>query len=289
MKIILGGVRGSCPVAQPEFMKYGGETTSFLIEGEVGERILIDGGTGVRQLGRRLLQTPGASSAWLFMTHYHLDHVVGLSMLPVLHNPAWQLTMAAADHHPIHIREMMARIFDAPLWPLQVEDLKSDNTYLRLDGITSPTPYLCGSIEVRWCPIHHPGGCTAYRFDEPSTGASVVFATDMEWALSTPGEKSYFERLISFPSPARLLVMDGQYDAAKIEKFRGWGHSSWQEAVTLASRLKVHQLLITHHDPASDDKTLDGFQQSIQRASPWASLARQGMEIQLPGESCAQQ
>lgn len=289
MKIIVGGARGSCPVAQPEFMKYGGETTSFLIEGEAGERILIDGGTGVRMLGRRLLATPGISSTWLFMTHYHLDHVVGLSMLPILHIPTWQLTMAAPDHHPIHIREMMARIFDVPLWPLQVEDLKSKTDFLLLDGITSSKPYRCGAIEVRWCPLHHPGGCTAYRFDEPSTGASVVVATDTEWGLSSPGEKGYLERLISFPSPVGLLMMDGQYDAGQIEKYRGWGHSSRQECVALASRLKVRQLLLTHHDPASDDDKLDEVQRDLQRQTPWASLARQGMEITLPAESCAQQ
>ena len=91
MKLTLGGVRGSCPVAQPEFMNYGGETTAFLIEGGGGERILIDGGTGVRLLGKKLMQDPGKKSAWLFMTHYHLDHVAGLPMLPVLYSDEWHL------------------------------------------------------------------------------------------------------------------------------------------------------------------------------------------------------
>ncbi len=290
MKIILGGVRGSCPVAQSEFMKYGGETTSFLIEGEHGERILVDGGTGVRLLGRRLLQTPGEKSAWLFITHYHLDHVSGLSMLPILHNPDWRLKMAAPDqHHQIHFREIMARIFDVPLWPLQVEDLKSQNEYVQLDGITSASPCECGGIEVRWCPVHHPGGCTAYRFDEPATGASLVVATDVEWGLSTPGERGYLEQLMSFPQPAGLLIMDGQYDESDIARFRGWGHSSWQEVVSLASRCRVPRVLITHHDPSSDDQRLDEWQNRLQKTAPWASFARQGMEISLPSEAGAQQ
>ena len=51
MKLTLGGVRGSSPVAQPEFMHFGGETTAFLIEGAQGERILIDVPcSGVRML-----------------------------------------------------------------------------------------------------------------------------------------------------------------------------------------------------------------------------------------------
>jgi ribonuclease BN (tRNA processing enzyme) len=270
-------------------MKYGGETTSFLIEGNAGERILIDGGTGVRILGRQLMQTSGDRSAWLFMTHYHLDHVVGLPMLPMLYHPQWKIIMAAPDHNQVHMREIMARILDTPLWPLQVEDLKSGNTYEQLDGLASASPFHCGRIEVRWCPLNHPGGCTAYRFDEPETGASVVIATDVEWGVSTPGEKGYLQQLLSHPAPAELLIMDGQYGNDEIDKFKGWGHSTWQEALELAARIKVKRLLITHHDPASDDAKLEALDRKIKSQAHWASLARQDAEIYLPASAGSQQ
>jgi len=270
-------------------MKFGGETTSFMIEGKNGERILIDGGTGIRLLGKHLMQTPGKKSAWLFMTHYHLDHVVGLPMLPMMHSADWELIMAAPDHNEVHMREIMARILDRPLWPLQVEDLKSGNTYQQLDGLASSKPYICGGIEVRWCPLHHPGGCTAYRFDEMETGGSVVIATDVEWGLSSDGEKGYLENLLSEPSPTGLFIMDGQYQQEQIAKFQGWGHSSWQECVELAGRMNVQKLLITHHDPSSDDTRLDQLDRQIQAKAAWASLARQGTEISLPVHQSAQQ
>ena len=289
MKLTIGGVRGSCPVAQPDFMKYGGETTAFLIEGSRGERILIDGGTGIRQLGRHLLHTPGRKSAWLFMTHYHLDHVAGLPMLPLLYSPDWEVIMAAPDHKNVTMREIMAKILDVPFWPLQVDDLRSGNEYQQLDGIASASPFVCDGIEVRWCPLHHPGECTAYRFDEPATGASVVIATDVEWSASAPGERGYLEQLLSTPKPAELLVMDGQYEDATIAKFKGWGHSSWQEAVDLASRMRVKHLLITHHDPNSDDKKLDVILQQIKKVAPFADLAKAGMTIELPMSRVAQQ
>jgi len=289
MKLTIGGVRGSCPVAQPEFMKYGGETTSFLIEGEAGERILVDGGTGVRSLGRHLMQTPGEKVAWLFMTHYHLDHVAGLPMLPMLYSVDWELNMAAPDHNEIHMREIMARILDKPFWPLQVSDLKSGNHYHQLDGLASAKPFQCGGIEVRWCPLNHPGDCTAYRFDEPATGASLVIATDMEWALSSPGEKGYLEQLLAVPAPAELLIMDGQYEPENVEKFRGWGHSTWAEAVELAARMRVRQLLISHHDPSSDDNHLAMVDRNVQQSARWARLARQGMVLYLPFSAAQQQ
>jgi len=282
MKFTLGGVRGSCPVAQPEYMNFGGETTAFLIEGAQGERILIDGGTGVRELGKTLMQSSGEKSAWLFMTHYHLDHVAGLPMLPMLYSEDWHLIMSAPDQNEVHMREIMARILDKPLWPLQIEDLQSNGEYHQLDGAVSAEPYVCGGIEVRWCPLNHPGGCTAYRFDEPSSGASLVIATDCEWGQATPEQKLHLEDLISKPSPVELLIMDGQYDDSEIDDHRGWGHSTWQETIERAQRMKVKRLLITHHDPAADDKKLEKLNQKIRKETPWAGLARQGVSFDLP-------
>lgn len=285
MKLTLGGVRGSCPVAQPDFMNFGGETTAFLIEGAKGERILIDGGTGVRLLGKTLIDSPGQKSAWLFMTHYHLDHVAGLPMLPVFYNKDWNLIMAAPDRNEVHMHEIMARILDKPLWPLQIEDLQCKREYHQLEGSASKKPYVCDGIEVRWCPLNHPGGSTAYRFDEVDTGASLVIATDCEWGKSTPEQKQHLEQLLSNPTPAELLIMDGQYDKSEIDAHRGWGHSTWQETVDLAKRMKVKCLLITHHDPAANDKKLERLNQKIREGTPWAGLARQGISFDLPAGS----
>lgn len=281
MKITFGGVRGSCPVAQPDFMQFGGETTSFLIEGAGGERVLVDAGTGVRKLGQHLMSTPGDKSAWLFMTHYHLDHLAGLPMLPMLYSPAWELTMAAPDHNEITMQEIMARILDRPFWPLQVEDLKSGNRFTPLPGRFSAEPYRCGGIEVRWCPLHHPGGCTAYRFDEPATGASLVIATDVEWGRSDGEEKQLLTDLLRGPAPAKLLVMDGQYTDETIGKFRGWGHSTWQEAAALAAATGVERLLITHHDPSADDEMLENVNAHIQVHGGRSSLAREGVVVEI--------
>jgi len=283
MKLTMGGVRGSCPVAQPGFMKYGGETTAFLIEGVAGERILVDAGTGARNLARHLMSAPGAKSAWLFMTHYHLDHVVGLPMLPMLYSDGWDMIMAAPDHDGIHIREIMKRLLDRPFWPMQYEDLRGRNDYEMLEGDCSTRPFRCGSIQVSWCPVHHPGGCTAYRFDEPSTGASVVIATDIEWGQSTPGEKQQLIDMLKKNGGTDLLIMDGQYDDAIISRYKGWGHSSWKQAVEVASSGCARKLLITHHDPGADDDKLDQINATVQFETGWASLAREGIQIDLPG------
>lgn len=279
MKLIVGGCRGTAPVAQPEFMKYGGETTSFLIEGAGGERVLIDAGSGVRSLGRRLDDEGDVASVLLLFTHYHLDHVAGLPSLGLIYSPRWNIEMASPRRGGFLVGEVIPRLMHKPFWPLQVEDLQSRIQFTTLRGPVSAKPRAFGGLRVSWCEVHHPDGCTAYRIDEPATGGSCVMATDMEWGLSTEEERAQFLRLCREPSPASLLVMDGQYRDAEYAQFRGWGHSTWQETIAVARQAGVARLLVTHHAPSKTDDELEARDAEVRREWPNAALAREGMEI----------
>lgn len=281
MHLHLGGVRGTNPVAQPDFMKYGGETTSFLVEGAGGERVLIDAGTGVRELGHRLETSDGRKAVLLLMTHYHLDHVTGLPSLGLIYRPEWTIEIAAPAHDDVVVSETMSRIMDKPFWPLQLGDLQARLRFRALDGPASVGPLKHGGLEIRWCPVHHPGGCTAYRIDEPATGTSLVVATDMEWGESTPHERADLEILCATPAPAGLLIADAQYAPDEYEAHRGWGHSTWREIIDLAARCGVQRLLLTHHDPRKDDADLDRVRADVRAAAPFADLARERMMIEV--------
>lgn len=280
MKLTFGGVRGTNPVAQPDFMKYGGETTSFLIEGRTGEQVLIDAGTGVRELGRLLQTSVAPKRVLMLMTHYHLDHVVGLPSLGLIYSPEWTLEIAAPAHEDVVVEATMSRVMDKPFWPLQVEDLKSRLHFTALDQAPE-APLTYGGLEIRWCPLRHPGGCTAYRVDEPATGAALVLATDVEWGSATDGERASLLRLCRSPKPAGLLVMDAQYTPAEVAKFKGWGHSTWEEAAAVARATGVSRLWLTHHDPRRTDADLDALRAVVQAADSSIDLARERMVIEL--------
>jgi ribonuclease BN (tRNA processing enzyme) len=280
MRLVIGGVRGTSSVAQPGFMKYGGETTSFLIEGGSGERILVDAGTGVRRLGDRLDGAEGGLVVLLF-THYHLDHLIGLPSLSLIYNGRWSVRMAAPVREGFAADEVVPRLLHKPFWPLQLESLESNITYTTLPRVASAEPMTWRGIDCTWAPLHHPGGCTAYRFDEPATGASLVIATDMEWKLSTPEERGFLLNLCARPAPAKLLVMDGQFADAEYESFRGWGHSTWEDVIEVARQAGVGRALITHHAPAADDARLDARAAEIAARWAGAGLAREGEEIAL--------
>jgi ribonuclease BN (tRNA processing enzyme) len=286
MKLIIGGVRGTNPVGQPDYMKYGGETTSFLVEGDAGERVLIDAGTGTRKLGQHLEQTHKAADVLLLLTHYHLDHVMGLPSLSLIYKEHWTIEIASPVRQGLRVDEVMPRIFNKPFWPLQVEELGSHVRFKTLDSETSLAPLRYGKLEIRWCPLHHPGGSTAYRIDEPASGASLVIATDMEWAESSPTEQS---NLLKLADHASLLAMDGQFTPEDYAEHRGWGHSTWKECCDVARHAAVEKLLVTHHAPSRNDDALANVEDDLRACCPAAALAREGLEITVAGRGSSSQ
>jgi len=80
---------------------------------------------------------------------------------------------------------------------------------------------------------------------------------------------------------ADLLVHDAQYTAEELQKRRGWGHSSFDQAMQLAEMADVKRLALTHHDPDHDDEFLERIEKLCQERFPNAVLAREGMEISI--------
>lgn len=282
MQIVLGGLRGSWPIAARNVMKYGGETTSVLVEGEGGERILLDLGTGARALGDRLAAQPHRELLVL-LTHYHLDHVIGLPSFAPIYDGSFRIEFAAPMRGGRSIREVMPRLLEDPFWPLQMDALHADISFRTLRGHQAHGPLRRGGLDLRWTDVAHPAGCTAYRLDEPSTGAAFVFATDVEWDTATPAMQEAFLRLCREPAPPSLLIFDGHFTPREYENgYRGWGHSTWKQAVDIARSVDAQRLLITHHSPSHNDADLARLDAQVRKTWSRAAIGREKQIIRLP-------
>ncbi len=277
MRIVIGGARGTAPVSHPDSMRYGGATTSLLVEDGLGTRIVIDAGTGLRRLSPRLAQATPESPVLMLFTHYHLDHLIGLPAFAPLYNPDWHVTLAAPSREGVSVQDAVTRLMDKPFWPAA---FRAQHRFLTLQDTPGSVPLCHGSLTVRWCAVHHRNGCHAYRIDESRSGASVVFATDLEWRASDAAERDALLSLCRDPHPANVLIMDGQYDDTETERFTGWGHSAWQDAVQVAASAAVGRLVITHHSPDHNDAFLDHRSQALKALCAHACLAIEGMKIE---------
>lgn len=278
MRVHFAGTRGSAPVTLADRSGFGGDTTCLLVAGAAGAQVVLDCGSGLANVASQLVAGP---DLLILLTHYHLDHLIGLIAFPPLHDPESQLTFAAPAADGVTVGEALGGLIRAPYWPVELERGGARISYTDLPGASGAQPMLLGSLEIRWAPLPHPGGCTAYRIDEPASGASLVLATDAEWDGAPDRQRGQFLRLCREPSPCDLLICDGQWDDTNAGLRRGWGHSSWAEAVILAAEAGCGRLLVTHHDPGDDDATLSARDAALQAALPTAALARQGLELEL--------
>ena len=120
---------------------------------------------------------------------------------------------------------------------------------------------------------NHPGGAYSFRIER--NGEVLVVCTDVEH-----GEQ-IDPRLVELARGADLLVHDAQYTAEELQKRRGWGHSSFDQAMQVAEMAGVKSLALTHHDPDHDDEFLLRIEKLCQERFPNTVLAREGMELPI--------
>jgi phosphoribosyl 1,2-cyclic phosphodiesterase len=83
------GTRGATPICGPGFLKFGGNTTCLqLLIPEANRVFIIDAGTGIRDLGKDLVDMgPVKNSIDIFFTHFHWDHIQGFPFFAPAYDP----------------------------------------------------------------------------------------------------------------------------------------------------------------------------------------------------------
>jgi ribonuclease BN (tRNA processing enzyme) len=119
----------------------------------------------------------------------------------------------------------------------------------------------------------HPGGAFGYRIERE--GKVFVFCTDVEHGDEID------QNVVRLAEQADLLVHEAQYTTEELKDKKGWGHSSYEQAIQVAEMAGVKQLAITHHDPDHDDDFLTRIEKECQQRYKDCFLAREQMEIEL--------
>ena len=253
------GVRGSIPAPGPSTVRYGGNSVCVEVRVSDGTRIVLDAGTGIRELGKALVAERCRSPIHLFVTHGHWDHIMGLPFFaPMYVN---DMTIALHSTTERSVRAMRsADIFNVAHFPVGFADLPA-----RFERIEEFGEHRFGAATVRHIELNHPGGATGFRIDD-ADGTSVCYLTDNE--LDPPGAPaSTPEQLARFAAGADLLIHDAQYLVADMPAKRGWGHSVVDQVLALARDAEVRTVALHHHDPDRDDAALDAIGE---HASRWA-------------------
>jgi phosphoribosyl 1,2-cyclic phosphodiesterase len=273
MAVRFWGVRGSIACPGEDFLRYGGNTPCVeLICGR--HTFIFDAGTGIRQLGTALVKAANTTDFDIFLSHGHIDHVVGLPFFAPLFVKdqvvrVWGGNLQAAGG----VRQAVKKLMSFPFFPLQVDSLQARLEFhdFSAGDTINPRP----GIAVRTAPLNHPGGATGYRIDYD--GRSVAYVTDIEL-----GAGPLDPALIELIKGVSLLILDTTYTDEELPSHHGWGHSSWQQGVELAKAAHVGRLCLFHHDPDHDDDKMDKIAAKATAMRPGTVAAREGLKLNVP-------
>ncbi|HWE84696.1 MAG TPA: MBL fold metallo-hydrolase [Terracidiphilus sp.] len=272
MNVTFWGVRGGIPTPEPGNLQFGGDTACVTIEAE-GRRIVLDAGTGIRQLGNEVLHRHATSavSEDILLSHFHWDHIQGIPYFAPLFQKGEIRFYAHAPAERIHahLAAQMAEPFFP--WPL---DAATANKEFR--PIQWHKPFEIGPFHIVPFPLHHPQQCTGFRIQ--SGGRTVVYATDHEHGNA---ETDAF--LLDYAMGADILIADAQYTPEEYTQHIGWGHTTWLEAAKLAERAKVGRLVLFHHDPLRDDDAMGEVVESARKVFASTEAARERATITAEG------
>jgi phosphoribosyl 1,2-cyclic phosphodiesterase len=277
LQIQFHGVRGSLASPSATTAGVGGNTSC--VEVTAGEqRIVFDAGTGIRNLGERLMQT-GPSHTTILLSHLHWDHIQGLPFFTPLYVPGNRIDVMSGPNGYMSLREALKKQMCPPFFPVSVEDVAPQ---LCVRDLAPTERFNIGDLRVTTARLNHPDPVYGYRLD--FAGRSVVYATDTEhYSCVDP-------TLLRLAEGADVLIYDAQYTPEEYSGEEGpakvgWGHSTFAAAAELARLAGVGQLVLFHHDPKRDDQAVLEVERRARLLFPETDAAREGMIINLAKRS----
>ncbi|WP_228035769.1 MBL fold metallo-hydrolase [Oculatella sp. LEGE 06141] len=268
------GVRGSIPTPGIEMVRYGGNTACVELQ-VAGKRLIFDGGTGLRVLGKHLVNSMPLE-AHLFFTHTHWDRIQGFPFfVPAFIEGNSFDIYGAIGPNGASIKQRLSDQMLRPNFPVPLQVMRSE---LRFHDIAPASVILLDDIVIDTISLNRPNGALGYRVTW--NGHSVVYATDTE---HSPG---YIDQgLLYLADQADLLIYDAAYtDYVYSDPQMAIASETsaiWYSGVEVASAANVKRVVLFHHDPGHEDDYLDQVEADIQSNSPHVCLAREGMTLEL--------
>jgi len=285
------GVRGSIASPGPKTVFYGGNTSCVEVRIQ-GEIIVLDAGTGIRELGLSLShEFKGYPlNLTLLLTHSHWDHIQGFPFFVPAYDPKNTVHILGYEGARQSLAATLGAQMESPYFPVGIKELPGNIHIEELRDME----FSVGPVRVKAMFVNHPGICVGYRLE--TGGGAIVFMPDNEpfhrmhakpgaadaKALEFAADQD--RKLIDFIRDAEVLIIDAQYDAEEYESHVGWGHGCVDDVVELATRAGVKQLFLFHHDPSHDDERISrmlAHARQLAGNGTHVEAAREGLELVL--------
>lgn len=255
MKIKIWGCRGSLSTPGKQTLRYGGNTTCVEVRTHDDRIIILDAGSGLRNLGKALA-VERVLKLHLLLTHAHWDHLCGFPFFAPAYLSQCQITLCGGPGAQHSLHRYVEHQMEPPFFPVPFDHLQAKLDFgCRCDQpCAGNIARMGGGPGCRSVPLNHPDG--GYGFKLEDGGKTFVFLPDNELGGQHAGGASFAD-YVEFCRDADLLFHDAQYTDEEYRRAKGWGHSTYAAVLRLATEAGVRRLGIFHHDPERTDDDLD--------------------------------
>jgi phosphoribosyl 1,2-cyclic phosphodiesterase len=274
------GSRGSIASPGQDTKRYGGNTSCVELRPPGCDVVILDAGTGIRELGVRLVQE-GAERMFLLLTHLHVDHLEGLGMFEPIWRKQTELHIWGPASPVASLEQRIATYFSPPLFPVHLSEVPATIEY----HDASESEWQIDGAGFTSSAIIHPGPTVGYRIE--SKGRVLAYLTDHEPALGADLASDASDWISGFALAHRadVLIHDCQYTPQEYEDRVGFGHSTTEHVARFAETTEVDRVLLFHHDPMHSDDQIDAMRDDV--VARWGvegdrcTAAAEGAEIQV--------
>jgi phosphoribosyl 1,2-cyclic phosphodiesterase len=294
------------PVSGKNHIRFGGATSCLTIQSGARE-VILDAGSGIvdhsDDLIKRYSETKRPLETHIFISHAHLDHLIGLPFFAPMYMPDASVSIWGPRNMRFgSFEETIDALMSPPFFPVPRYEMQADFRFADF-GEAHAVYFVEGRDTPIQCRPHHPRSkdqapdpedvelsveCMR-GYSHPKSGVNIykvrANSRTLVYATDTEGFVQGDRRLIEFARGADILIHDAMYTEERYASMpgptQGFGHSTVEIATSLAEAAGVEQLVLFHHDPTNDDATLDELESLGQELFDHTRVARDGMEIEL--------
>jgi len=290
VKIKFWGTRGSTPVPGENTLRYGGNTPCIEVRNN-DIIVIIDAGTGIRELGNSLIKEfkNKKIETHVLISHTHWDHIQGIPFFKPAFINGNKITFYGVRGIDIDFENIIKGQMDTTYFPVDFSVFQSDIEFVELVDKIKIAPF-----NISFLFLNHPGVTVGFRLDTEKS--SIAYVSDNEpyrgtmkekWDSSVPWIQFFEKKFIDFVKDVDLCISEGQYTKEEYKSKIGWGHSTMEFTLDIAYKANVKRLVFTHYDPDHNDDFIDFRLERIKELVLKNNFgfevtgAKEGMEIEV--------
>lgn len=252
MEITLWGVRAQTPTPGKRFVKYGGNTPCIEIRNKENQLIILEAGTGIRQLGNIVMANDlkqGPLNITLLISDVRWDHTQGYPFFIPSFIPTTTINWYGPGEDDGQLETFMLGQMNYSVFPIRLSEQKSTRNFHDLEE----SEISIHDITIRAIDMQNQHYSLGFSFQEGDK--KLVYLPGYELP-EIKSDESLQEKFIQFSKDAHILIHDSFY-ASNQAYSEGWAHSSFEHAIEFASLTNPETLVFFGFHPDATDSKLD--------------------------------